>query len=153
MLIPRTKFTLPVLLGLGLLILTSAVWWSTRPDPRARFLADIDDMLATANAFEHTKLLERLSPEARQKIADEFMQPLGALRWVAQADMNQNRAYRFTQLTVFYPRDYAEIEVERSAAGREFTGEGRFLVPFIWRDGAWWVADGFRGEREWTYPE
>jgi hypothetical protein len=142
-----------VFMVLGLVLTGLLTWWWTRPDPRARLLREVEEMVLVANERGHTRLIDRLSPEARQMIADQFMQPGAALRWAAQIDSNQNRTYRVVNLAVFYPRDYAEVEFERSAPGREFNGNGIFPVPFIWRSGRWWVAGGFRGERDWNYPE
>jgi hypothetical protein len=147
----RTRRGAVMLLSLAVTALLA--WWWTRADERARFLNEVEEILATANRGEHVQILEKLSPEARQRIADDFMPPGAALAWVARIDANQNRGYRLVNLSVFLPRDYAEIEVERSGPGREFTGERIFPVPFVWHDGKWWVAGNFRSEREWTYPE
>jgi hypothetical protein len=147
----RTRRVAVMLLSLAVTALLA--WWWTRADERARFLNEVEEILATANRGEHVQILEKLSPEARQRIADDFMPPGAALAWVARIDANQDRAYRLVNLSVFLPRDYAEIEVERSGPGREFTGERIFPVPFVWRNGKWWVAGNFRSEREWAYPE
>lgn len=136
-----------------LAVLAAACWFFTRPDPRAAFLHEVGGMLDSANAGEHHELLKHLSPELEQLIQQEYMSPPAALRWVRQADLNQNRTYRLANLAVFHERDYAEVEIERSAPGREFNGQNIFPVPFLWRDGRWWVAAAFRGERDWKFPE
>jgi len=147
----RSRPTAVILTGIAAAALLA--WWWNRPDERARFLAEVEEILATANRGEHVDVLKKLSPEARERIQQEFMPPGAALAWAARIDTNQNRAYRLANVSVFQPRDYAEVEIERSSPGREFNGAHFFPVPFIWRSGKWWVAGGFRGDREWTFPE
>lgn len=137
----------------GLAAITLLTWWWNRPDERARFIAEVEEIIAAANRGKHIDLAPKLSPEACARIEQDFMAPGAALAWAARIDSNQNRAYRLANVSVFQPRDYAEVEIERSAPGREFRGTHFFPVPFIWRKGQWWVAGEFRGEREWTYPE
>lgn len=146
----RRKGVLLLIAGavIGLLI-----WFWQRPDPRARFLADVEKILALANEGRHIQVLDKLSPEARQRITEDFMEPAAALRWAARLDTQQRRVYRVVNLSVFYPRDYAEVEIERSGPNAEFSGHNIFPVPFIWRQGQWWIAGSFREPRPWHYPE
>ncbi|MDX6765259.1 MAG: hypothetical protein SFU85_00550 [Candidatus Methylacidiphilales bacterium] len=141
------------LLAAGCLLLLAGIWWATRPDAKEAFRRDVEGMLQKANAREHHRLLDRLSPEADARIREEFMPPAAALRWICQRDTDQNRVYRLVGVTVFHPGDYAEVEIERSQSGAEFNGQGIFPLPFVWRAGKWWLAAAFRGERDWTFPE
>jgi hypothetical protein len=138
---------------LGILLVGAASWQWLRPDPREAFLQEVAEMVRMANEGRHTELDLKLSHEARQRIHDEFMPPLQALRLIARQDFTGNRRYQTGTLVLFQEGDYAEIEIERSAPGGAFDGTRLFSVPFIWRHGEWLVAGGFRSDREWMLPE
>ncbi len=135
----------------GLLLLAGVILFFTRPDPKEAFLRDVEEMMETANSGKHTELLEWISPEAEELMRNDYMPPAVALEWLARRDMLEKRSYRFVNLPIFEAGDYAEIEVERSSADHKFDGRGNFSVPFFWREGRWWIAAGFRGERSWDF--
>jgi len=140
------------ILGLGALALVAGViFFFTRPDPKEAFLRDVEEMLQTANSGQHAELLDWISPEAEEMMRNDYMPPATALNWLARRDALEKRSYRFVNLPIFQAGDYAEIEVERSSADHHFDGRGIFSVPFFWREGRWWVAAGFRGDRTWDF--
>jgi hypothetical protein len=134
-------------LALGLLC-----WWKFASDPRSAFLSEVDNMIAMANRGEHLALRKKLSPDAENVITNSFMSVPQALFTARKLDMDRNIRYRLAQLSVFYPGDYAEIDVERSSPGGDFSNSRRFPVPFIYQKGEWRVAGGFRGERDFNNP-
>lgn len=138
--------------GALLLALAVVCWHSFGSDPRAAFLAEMEDLIDQANQGGHLSLREKLSPDAENHITSNYMSVQQALFLARKLDTDGNIRYRLAQLSIFYPRDYAEIEVERSGPGGDFSDPRRFPVPFIYQDGEWLVAGGFRGERDFSNP-
>jgi len=144
----------PRALFYGALLLSLALFgfWKLTSNPRSAFLKEVETMLEHANRGEHPTLRKKLSPDAESYIAGNYMSVSQALLMARKLDTDQNIRYRLAQLSVFYPRDYAEIEIERSGHGGDFANARRFPVPFVFLDGQWLVAGGFRGERDFSNP-
>jgi hypothetical protein len=136
----------------ALLITLIVVWQYFRPDPRATFLSEVEEMITLANKGDHLDLRSRLSPQAEDTISAQFLSVPQALVMARQMDKNRATRYRMAQLTVFYPQDYAEVEIDRSGADGDFSQAHRFPVPFFYQQGKWLVAGGFRGERDFSNP-
>lgn len=144
-------YRLPVL-GILLLLAGLFCWWIFGADPREVFTGEVNDMIEQANQGEHSALRKKLSPEAESYISDNFMPVPQALYTAHKLDAEQKIRYRLVQVSVFQPRDYAEIEVERSGPGGNFSKARPFPVPFVYRDGGWLVAGAFRSERGFRNP-
>jgi hypothetical protein len=129
-------------------------WFLLRPDPREAFLKDVDSLLELAHTRRHSQAAEWFSPEAAAYFQDAtgFTLPQ-LLALVRRYDDQENRSYRVGSLDVFHARDYAEIRIQRSEPGGTFSGQGWFSVPFLYQNGDWKIAAGFRGGQSWDYPE
>ena len=141
-----------LLAGLVLFATALLTWSLLRPDPHQVFLREVGEMIKKANEGKHLALRENLSPEMEAYIADNFMSVQQALAVARKLDFDRKILYRVAEDKVFRAGEYAEIEIERSGPGGDFSKPVRFSVPFIYRDKAWWVAGGFEDERRFINP-
>ena len=115
------------------------------PDPRSRFIAEVEGMIRTANDGRHAQLEEVLSRPLAEKIRAEGWEPKAALLMVARRDREQSAMYRFSDVPRFEAREYAEAEVLRTTG----EGEKRFTVPFLWEGGKWKAGAAYRDGKSW----
>ncbi|MDZ4789496.1 MAG: hypothetical protein SH807_11210 [Blastochloris sp.] len=139
-----------------LIIVGIYLWWQKASDPKVEFLNKTAAMIVKANQGEHAKLSDDFSPEAVAYLENATSLSLSQVLMMARRmDSQQLYQYRFIELSVFYPRDYAEILLERSGPQENFTEKEelrRFPVPFVFKNGKWLIAGGFRGDRTFTSP-
>ena len=115
------------------------------PDPRSRFIAEVEAMIQTANEGRHGELEKFLSAPLGEKIKAEGWEPRAALMMVARKDRAQAARYEFRDAPRFDNRAYAEAEVVRTSA----EGEKRFTVPFLWENGKWKAGAAYRDGKGW----
>ena len=115
------------------------------PDPRSRFVSDVEAMIQKANAGKHGELEPAMSRPLMEKIRAEGWEPAAVLITVARKDREQNATYRFSDVPRFENREYAEAEVVRTGVD----GEKRFTVPFLWESGQWKAGAAYRDGRSW----
>lgn len=143
----RLLLVLPILAGAAL------AWLFFRPDPREAFLKQAGELLELANTRRHPEAAEWFSPDAVVYFEDSTGLTLKQLLALAKRfDEQENRIYRAGNLDVFHAYDYAELRVQRSDAGGTFSDGSGFGVPFLYQEGRWKIAAGFRGEKIWNYP-
>ena len=115
------------------------------PDPRSRFVGQVETMIQKANQGRHGDLEQALSRPLVEKIRSEGWEPKAALAVVARRDREEKASYRFSDAPRFEAKEYAEAEVIRSHGG----GEKRFTVPFLWEEGTWKAGAAYRDGRSW----
>ena len=115
------------------------------PDPRARFVAEVEGMIGQANEGRHAQLEEALSVPLKEKIRAEGWEPKAALVAAARKDREEAARYRLSDVPRFEARDYAEAEVIRGSQ----TGERRITVPFLWEKDRWKAGAAYRDGRTW----
>ena len=115
------------------------------PDPRSRFMAEVEEMIGKANEGRHGELEKALSRPLVEKIRSEGWESKAALILMARKDREQGATYRLSDVPKFAAREYAEAEVIRTSA----EGEKRFTVPFLWEEGKWKVGAAYRDGRSW----
>jgi len=143
------------LLLLSLPILAGAVlaWFFLKPDPREVFLKQVDELLELPNSRRHAETAEWFSPEAVAYFESETGLTLPQILAIGRRlDDQEGRLYRAGNLDAFYPRDYAEIRIQRSDPGGAFGNNGWFSVPFVYQKGNWKIAGTFRGNKTWDNP-
>jgi hypothetical protein len=141
-------FSKASLRGVGL-ILGTIFLQGCGPDPRARFVGEVEGMIEKANQGRHGDLEEVLSRPLVEKIRAEGWEPKAALRVAARRDREQSASYRFSDVPRFEAREYAEAEVIRKSGA----GEKRFTVPFLWEDGKWKAGAAYRDGRAWEHED
>lgn len=132
-------------LRLAGLILGTICLHGCGPDPRSRFVREVEGMIDQANAGKHGELEEALSRPLVEKIRAEGWEPRAALVLVARKDREQAATYRLSDVPRFETKEYAEAEVIRSAGD----GERRLVVPFLWENGKWKAGAAYRDGRSW----
>lgn len=115
------------------------------PDPRARFVAEVEGMIERANEGRHAELEEALSVPLKEKIRAEGWEPKAALVAAARKDREETARYRWSDVPRFEARDYAEAEVIRESPA----GERRMTVPFVWEEGQWRAGAAYRDGKSW----
>jgi hypothetical protein len=145
----KLLFWLCSCLGLGLILLFGG---RCQSDPRAAFLAELEKLIEQAHQGQHLSLQKKLSDEAKNHVTNYGMTVPQALLTARKLDLEGGIRYRVSELQVFYPRDYAEVEMQRSGPSGDFSNARSFPLPFIYRKGEWLVAGAFRGERELSNP-
>ena len=115
------------------------------PDPRSRFIAEVERMVEKANERRHGELETELSGPLLDKIKAEGWEPKAVLMMVARKDREQSATYRFSDVPRFESKAYAEAEVVRMTA----EGEKRFTAPFLWEEGKWKAGAAYRDGRSW----
>ena len=129
----------------GGLILGTICLLGCGPDPRARFISEVEGMIEKANAGKHGELESALSKPLVEKIRAESWEPKAALMVVARKDREQGAHYRLSDVPRFEAKAYAEAEVMRMSG----EGERRFAVPFLWEEGNWKVGAAYRDGKSW----
>ena len=137
-------FSKASLWGLGLILGTICLH-GCGPDPRSRFLSELEGMIEKANQGNHGELEEILSVPLVEKIRSEGWEPKAALGMVARKDREETAQYRLSDVPKFEAKDYAEAEVIR----RSRNGERRFTVPFLWEKGRWKAGAAYKDGRPW----
>jgi len=115
------------------------------PDPRARFVAEVERMIQTANEGKHGELEGALSLPLVEKIRAESWEPKAALVMVARKDREEGAEYRLSDVPRFEVKEYAEAEVIRA----DRAGERRITVPFLWEQGKWKAGAAYKDGRSW----
>jgi hypothetical protein len=141
--------------GAALLAVVAAgvFYFWTRTDPREAFLREVETMVETVHAGEHTRLRSKFSPEFEEFLRSSGVLPGQILLIAQRLDAAEGRRYRITNLAHFEAGRYAEVEFERSGPHGDFTHPLAFAVPFVYQDGEWKVAGSFRTpDRDWTTP-
>ena len=133
----------------GGLILGTICLLGCGPDPRSRFISEVDAMIQKANEGKHGELESVLSKPLVEKIRAEGWEPKAALVVVARKDREQSATYRLSDVPRFEAKEYAEAEVMRTTG----EGEKRFTVPFLWEDGKWKAGAAYRDGRAWEYED
>jgi hypothetical protein len=116
-----------------------------RLTPKQRLVREIDKTIKSVNEGNYRPIREQFSPEFIVFLSQQNLEPQQILLAVRQFDMNQGARYTFRQLTLFEESQFAEAEFIRKAGGEEQV----FLLPFIWRDGKWWITDHFKSDHQW----
>ena len=115
------------------------------PDPRSRFVAEVEAMIEVANEGRHGELESAMSKPLVEKIRAEGWDPKAALLTVARKDREQSATYRLSDVPRFEAKGYAEAEVVRTTG----EGEKRFTVPFLWEEGQWRAGAAYKDGRSW----
>ena len=118
---------------------------SCGPDPRSRFVAEVERMIQTANEGKHGELEGALSLPLVEKIRAESWEPKAALVMVARKDREEGAEYRLSDVPRFEVKEYAEAEVIRA----DRAGERRITVPFLWEQGKWKAGAAYKDGRSW----
>jgi len=129
----------------GGLILGTICLLGCGPDPRARFIAEVEAMVEKANAGRHGELESAMSKPLVGKIRAEGWEPKAVLVMVARKDREQSATYQLSDVPRFQAQEYAEAEVLRT----DGEGEKGFTVPFLWEDGKWKAGGAYRDGRSW----
>ena len=137
-------FSKASLWGAGLILGTICLQ-GCGPDPRSRFVAEVEGIIQKANEGRHGELESALSLPLVEKIRAEGWEPKSTLVMVARKDREEGAQYRLSDVPKFEARDYAEAEVIRT--GR--TGERRITVPFLWEKEKWKASAACRDGRAW----
>ncbi len=137
-------FSKASLRALGLILGTMCLH-GCGPDPRSRFLAEVEGMIRKANEGRHGELEKSLSGPLVEKIRSEGWEPKAVLAMVARRDGGQGAIYRLSDVPRFEAQKYAEAEVIRAHA----EGEKRFAVPFLWEEGEWKAGAAYQDGRSW----
>lgn len=127
------------LLGLGTVCLLGC-----GGDPKARFRAEVEKMVAKANQGQYGQLEEDMSEALRVRVRGEGWEPEAALRFVAKRDREDEAKYRMSDLPKF-EGDYAEAEIARAGRGEE----RRWVMPFVREEGKWRAGAAYRDGRKW----
>lgn len=109
-------------------------------------------MIASVNQGDYGKVREFVSPAFEEMLDSHGWTVRRALLTARKMDRDGGHVYRFINNPIFLERDYAEVEVDRSGRGGEFSSAERFAIPYVWIDGEWKVAGDFRGQRTWHDP-
>lgn len=123
-----------------------------KPDPRTAFLNEVKQMIASVNQGDYGKVREFLSPAFVDMLSSEGWTVQRAILTARKMDQDGGHLYRFVNNPIFQHRDYAEVEVERSGRGGDFSTAERFWLPYVWIEGEWRIAGDFRGQRTWNDP-
>lgn len=115
------------------------------PDPRARFILEVEGMIDRANEGRHGELEGVLSAPLTEKIRAEGWEPKAVLVMVARKDRQEAASYRLSDVPRFEARSYAEAEVIRA----DRAGERRITVPFFWEEGKWRAGAAYKDGRSW----
>ena len=132
-------------LGMAGLFLGTICLQSCGPDPRSRFVAEVERMIQTANEGKHGELEKTLSTPLVEKIRAEGWEPSAVLVLVARQDRGEAAQYRLSDVPKFEAKEYAEVEVIRT----DRAGERRIVVPFLWEQGTWKAGAACRDGRGW----
>ncbi|NBS55209.1 hypothetical protein EBT23_06615 [bacterium] len=119
------------------------------PDPRTRFMSEVEGMIQKANEGKHGELEEKLSAPLVERIRAEGWEPKTALVMVARKDREEAARYRLSDVPRFEAKDYAEAEVFRA----DRAGERRITVPFLWEQGQWKAGTAYKDGRAWEENE
>jgi len=124
-----------------------------RPDPQVVFQNEVKQILASVNQGSHTKIEPHLSASFVEMLRDRTGLTVRQATILAKRrDLDGGHQYRLANNPIFEAKRYAEVEIDRSDRGGEFTPAYRFAVPFIWTDGKWKVAGGFQTQNTWKSP-
>jgi hypothetical protein len=141
-------FSKASLWGAGLILGTICLL-GCGPDPRSRFILEVEVMMQKANDGKHGELESAMSKPLVEKIRAEGWEPRAALLVVARKDREQGATYRLSDVPRFVAKEYAEAEVIRSSS----LGERRFSVPFLWEKAKWKAGAAYRDGRSWEVEE
>lgn len=131
----------------GGLLLGTICLLSCGPDPRTRFLAEVDGMITLANSGRHAELRERISRPLQEKIRQEGWDDRGALTFAARRDQQEGAQYQLMDAPRFEAWIYGEAEIRRTSR----QGESWMVIPFWYEDKKWKVGAAYRDGRSWEY--
>ena len=94
-------------LRLAGLILGTICLHGCGPDPRSRFVSEVEAMIQRANEGKYGELEAAMSATLREKIRAEGWEPKVALGMVARKDRERNAAYRLSDVPRFEAKNYA----------------------------------------------
>lgn len=115
------------------------------PDPRSRFMEEVEGMIKLANAGKHGELTDRISRPLQEKIRQEGWDERGALAFAARRDREDRARYELMDVPRFSAKEYAEAEIRRTAQ----QGESRMVVPFWFEEKKWKAGAAYRDGRNW----
>lgn len=142
---PKTKLELLLTAALIAIVAGLAWWIFFGPTPKQKFLKEVRNMVEVVNAGNHGRVQEKFSPEFVRFLGNAGYQPTQIVMIVRQVDLNQNAQYSVNKLSLFEEGKFAEVEFIRKSPD----GDQLFTLPFIYRDGNWWITDHFRSEKTW----
>lgn len=117
------------------------------PDPRSRFMAEVEGMIELANAGKHAEFRDRISQPLQEKIRQEGWDDRGALAFAARRDREDGAQYQLLDVPRFEARVYGEAEIRRSTRH----AETRMVVPFWYEEKRWKAGAAYRDGRSWEY--
>ncbi len=115
------------------------------PDPRSRFMDEIEGMIELANRGQHGELAGRISRPLQEKIRQEGWDERKALAFAAKRDREDWAQYQLMDVPRFSAHDYGEAEIRRTTP----QGESRMVVPFWFEEGKWKTGAAYRDGRSW----
>ena len=115
------------------------------PDPRARFMGEVEGMIGLANAGQHGELADRISKSLREKVRQEGWEEGGALAFAARRDRDDGAQYQLMDVPRFSAGEYGEAEIRRTTR----QGESRMVVPFWFEEKKWKAGAAYRDGRSW----
>lgn len=115
------------------------------PDPRSRFMDEVQGMIELANAGKHVELTDRISQPLREKIRQEGWEESKALALAARHDREDAAQYQLMDVPRFSAKEYGEAEIRR----RSRQGESRMVVPFWFEEKKWKAGAAYRDGRSW----
>jgi hypothetical protein len=139
----KTKFEMVLSAVLLLIIGGLGAWWYLRPTPKQQFIREVEKAVATVNEGKHIQIQEKFSPEFVQYLQGQGVEPRQILLICRQLDTNQQAQYRMQKLSLYEEKFFAEVDFVRKSTD----GEQLFTLPFVYRDGKWWITDHFKSEK------
>lgn len=123
-----------------------------RTTPLQAFEKEMRSHVEVLNGYRHARLKPLASPGLQDRLREDGLDLDRAVLWAHRRDLNQQVQYRFESAFFFQAGDYAEARFLRSGPGGDFAAAREFHLPWIYREGTWQVAPGFRDGRVWDYP-
>lgn len=145
---PKTKFEIALSIAL-VAVIAGLVWWKFFSDtPEQKFLKEVRKVVQSVNDGDYAPVQAKFSPEFIRFLGEQSYNAQQAVMLVRRLDMEQRAVYSQHKLTVFEPGRFAEVEFIRQ------TGDDKslFTLPFIYRQGTWWITDHFESKKTWDFP-
>ena len=119
------------------------------PDPRMRFMTEVEGMIRLANEGKHTELVDRISKPLQEKIRQEGWDDRGVLAFAARRDREDGAQYQLMDVPRFEAQVYGEAEIRRTSPNRE----SRMVIPCWYEEKKWKAGAGYRDGRSWEYED
>jgi hypothetical protein len=123
-----------------------------RTTPLEAFEKQMRSHVDVLNEYRHGRLKPYASAGLQERLQNNGLHLDRVVLWAHRHDTTRQIQYRFDHVVLFQSGDYAEARFLRSRPGGDFTPGTAFHLPWIYRDGKWLVASGFRDGRRWDYP-